>query len=78
MLLLRQLVVLATTAGEVASTPSRILIIDLDAVGMVNGFPVTARTRQLTIGSTHERILSREKQENSGSDGSPTHNRILR
>jgi hypothetical protein len=61
-LLLRQLVVAAAAAGEVAGTPQRNHILDLNSAGVVDGFPVTARTRHLTTGSTHERILPPEKK----------------
>ena len=62
-LFLRQLVVAAAAAGEVAGTPQRNFTLDLNSAGVVDGFPVTAHARQFTTGSTHERILPREKEQ---------------
>ena len=61
MLLLRLLVVSAATVGEVAGTPQRIPIIDLNAAGVVDRFAVSAHARQLPVDSWHERILPREE-----------------
>ena len=60
-LLLRQPVIEALAVGKVAGTPQLIHILDLNSAGVVDGFPVTARTRQLAIVSTHERMLSQKE-----------------
>lgn len=60
-LLLRQLVIAAATAGEVASTPDRILMIDLDAAGVVDAFTVTASARLFSSSSGHTRMLSQKE-----------------
>jgi hypothetical protein len=57
MLLLRQLVVAAATAGEVAGTAECILILDLDSAGVVNAFAVATLAWLLPMDSRHERIL---------------------
>ncbi|MGB2679019.1 MAG: hypothetical protein WAN12_18200 [Candidatus Acidiferrum sp.] len=61
-LLLRQLVLSAPAAGEVAKVADRILVPKLEAARVVNAFAVIAHTRLLTTDSTHKRILPLEKE----------------
>ena len=56
---LRQLVVSALAAGEVAGTAERILVPDLDAASAVDALSVSALAWLLPVDSRHERILPR-------------------
>jgi hypothetical protein len=60
-LLLRQLVVSAVTAGEVAGTAERIFILDFDAASAVNALPVAASARLFSRSSGHARMLSQNE-----------------
>ena len=57
-LLRRQPVVAALAAGEIAGTPDRILIPELDALGVVNDFAMTTPARLFPLASGHARMLS--------------------
>ena len=57
----RQLVVFAATAGEIAETAQRILVLDLNSAGVVNAFAVTTATRLFPVLAGHTRMLPQKE-----------------